>query len=191
VDFRFIDCRESVDPDQFYFGGHVESQELVENIYFRPNVEIGVGNEVTTRAFNFELAYRCATTRQWRPYVAAGRALNIYDRDGNSDSFGGFNIRRGLEHSRGLFGEIKFGTIDSPENLTHSVQVSRVKTSSGPERSSFDKDLCLEDPRTFAFGAPPRLRQLLLAEGESARPAPRWQDGHAVPGGTRRADHVT
>ena len=35
----------SVDPDQFYFGGHLETPPLVERLYFRPNVEVGVGDE--------------------------------------------------------------------------------------------------------------------------------------------------
>lgn len=105
----------SVDPDQFYFGGHVETRELVENTTFRPNVEIGIGNEVTTIALNFELAYKFPTNRPWRPYVVGGPALNIYDTDLDTDSRGGFNIGIGVQHSGGLFGEVKFGTIDSPD----------------------------------------------------------------------------
>jgi hypothetical protein len=105
----------SVDPDQFFFGGHVETQELVENVHFRPNVEIGIGNDVTTLALNFELAYKFPTSRQWRPYVVGGPALNIYDTEVSTDSFGGFNIGFGAEHRRGLFGEVKFGMIDSPD----------------------------------------------------------------------------
>src|SRR5262245_66385237 len=72
----------SDDPDQFYFGGHVETRPLAENIYFRPNVEVGVGNDVTTLAFNFELAYKFPHTRQeWRPYIIGGPALIVYDTD--------------------------------------------------------------------------------------------------------------
>ena len=32
----------SVDPDQFYFGGHIETTPLVDRLRFRPNVEVGV-----------------------------------------------------------------------------------------------------------------------------------------------------
>jgi hypothetical protein len=105
----------SVDPDQFYFGGHVETRELVENVHFRPNVEIGIGNDVTTIGLNFELAYKFPTSRPWRPYVAVGPALNIYDTDFETSSFGGFNLGIGAEHRGGLFGEVKFGMIDSPD----------------------------------------------------------------------------
>ena len=105
----------SVDPDQFYFGAHVETRELAENMFFRPNVEIGIGNDVTTIALNFELAYKFQTSRPWRPYVPFGPALNIYDTDLDTASHGGFNIGIGAEHRGGLFGEVKFGTIDSPD----------------------------------------------------------------------------
>ena len=105
----------SVDPDQFYFGGHVETRELVENITFRPNVEVGIGDDVTFIALNFELAYKFRTGKPWRPYVAAGPALNIIDTSSETDAHGGFNIAIGGEHRRGLFGEIKFGMIDSPD----------------------------------------------------------------------------
>ena len=106
----------SDDPDQFYFGGHVETAPLDDNIYFRPNVEIGVGDNVTTLTFNFELAYKFPTTwDQWRPYVIGGPALVVYDTDNDTSAHGGFNIGFGVEHRGGLFGEVKAGMIDSPE----------------------------------------------------------------------------
>ena len=105
----------SVDPDQFYFGGHVETGELADNVTFRPNVEVGIGNDVTVIGFNFELAYKFDTNSRWRPYVAAGPALNVYDSSDDTDAKGGFNIAIGAEHRGGLFGEVKFGLIDSPD----------------------------------------------------------------------------
>jgi hypothetical protein len=105
----------SADPDQFYFGGHIETAPLVDRLTFRPNVEVGIGDDVTTLAFNFELAYKFNTGQAWRPYVAAGPALVIYDSDNDTDTNGGFNIGFGIEHRGGLFGEIKVGLIDSPE----------------------------------------------------------------------------
>ena len=104
----------SIDPDQFYFGGHVESSELVPHMRFRPNVEIGIGNDLTLIAFNFELAYRFSERQQWNPYIAAGPALNIMDTSGDTASHGGFNIALGAQHRGGLFGEVKIGAIDSP-----------------------------------------------------------------------------
>jgi hypothetical protein len=105
----------SVDPDQFYFGGHVETRPLVERLHFRPNVEIGVGDDVTLVALNFELVYKFTGRREWTPYVLGGPALNIVSRDDNTDAAGGFNFGLGIEHRQGLFGEIKVGAIDSPD----------------------------------------------------------------------------
>ena len=105
----------SLDPDQFYFGGHVETRELAESMSFRPNLEVGIGNDVTTITLNFELAYKFPTSRPWRPYVAFGPALNIYNTDLETVSRGGFNIGGGVQHRGGLFGDVNFGTIDSPD----------------------------------------------------------------------------
>jgi hypothetical protein len=105
----------SVDPDQFYFGGHVETRNLVENVTFRPNVEVGIGDDLTLIAFNFELAYKFRAGRPWRPYVAAGPALNVVDTDSDTSANGGINFAIGAEHRGGLFGEVKFGMIDSPD----------------------------------------------------------------------------
>jgi hypothetical protein len=105
----------SVDPDQFYFGGHVETRPFFDRLHFRPNVEIGVGNDATVIAFNFEFAYKFGGNRTWNVYVLAGPALNIVDVDEDTDAGGGFNLGLGVEHRSGLFGEIKIGTIDSPD----------------------------------------------------------------------------
>ena len=102
----------SVDPDQFFFGGHVETSPLIKNLTFRPNVEIGVGDDVTTVAFNIEFAYWIPlNNKPWRVYLGGGPAANVYD----DDLRGGFNLLVGAQHNGGLFGEFKIGLIDSPE----------------------------------------------------------------------------
>lgn len=103
----------SAEPDQFYFGGHFETRPLVENLHFRPNVEIGIGNDLTLVGINFELAYKFKTNKAWHPYALGGPALNIVHSNGNSEAQGGFNFGAGLEHRGGLFGEVKVGVIDS------------------------------------------------------------------------------
>jgi hypothetical protein len=105
----------SSDPDQFYFGGHLETAPLVERLRFRPNVEIGIGDDATVAAFNFEFAYSFPSTRPWNLYVGAGPALNLVDTDRGSDARGGFNILVGAAHRDGLFAELKVGAIDSPD----------------------------------------------------------------------------
>jgi hypothetical protein len=104
----------SVDPDQFYFGVHVETGALVDRIHFRPNVEIGVGDDTTLVAFNFDLAYKFPSKGHWSPYAFGGPAINIINAHDNTDAAGGFNFGLGIEHRHGLFGEIKVGVIDSP-----------------------------------------------------------------------------
>jgi hypothetical protein len=104
----------SADPDQFFFGGHVETEPLVDRLRFRPNGEIGIGDGLTVIALNFEFAYHFPTTRPWGVYVGGGPALNIVS-NGDTGAHGGFNLMVGAEHRGGLFAELKVGTIDSPD----------------------------------------------------------------------------
>ena len=106
----------SVDPDQFYFGGHLETSPLVDRLYFRPNVEVGIGDDLVLIAANMEFVYKFTNRRPWNLYAGAGPALNIFMPDeGDSDTDAGFNILVGAESSRGLFFEFKIGAIDSPD----------------------------------------------------------------------------
>ena len=111
----------SGDPDQFFFGGHFDSGRIAGDLSFRPNVEVGIGDEVTTVAGNFEFVY-------WFPlrghaasiYVGGGPAINFYRHDNgqddsNTDTEPGFNLLVGVAHRGGLFGELKVGLLDSPE----------------------------------------------------------------------------
>jgi hypothetical protein len=115
----------SAEPDQFFFGGHVETAPLLEQLTFRPNVEIGVGDDLTTIALNIEFVYSIPLEQQpWRVYAGGGPAANIYTfgerRGGGSDVGGGFHVLVGVQHAGGLFTELKVGAIDSP-NLKFTV----------------------------------------------------------------------
>jgi len=113
----------SVDPDQFYFGGHVALGPVVERLWFRPNLEIGIGDNRTTVGFNGEFTYWFPPfgRSEWSPYVGGGPALNLIrfdeDRFGqrDTDAEGGFNILLGLGHRSGLFAELKVGALHSPD----------------------------------------------------------------------------
>ena len=106
----------SADPDQFFFGGHVETRPLIEHLTFRPNLEVGIGDDVTLVALNVEFAYWLPMAkRAWSVYFGAGPAANIYSRDDDTDAGGGFNILVGAQHRQGLFTELKIGTMDSPD----------------------------------------------------------------------------
>lgn len=107
----------SVDPDQFYFGGHIETSPLVDRLHFRPNLEVGFGDDIVLIAANMEFVYKFPRRWEWGLYAGAGPALNVFtfdDRD-DSETEAGFNILIGAENSRGLFFEFKVGAIDSPD----------------------------------------------------------------------------
>ena len=105
----------SADPDQFYGGIDYETAELLDRLRFRPNLEIGVGDDKILTTVNFEFVYRIPIQKKpWSVYLGAGPALVITHAHDDTDAGGGFNILLGLAHRRGLFTEIKVGFIDSP-----------------------------------------------------------------------------
>jgi len=107
----------SVDPDQFFFGGHLETSPLVDRLYFRPNVEVGFGDDLTLIGANMEFVYKFSNRRGWGLYAGGGPALNIYmvDEADDSDTDAGLNLLVGVENTRGLFFEFKMGVVDSPD----------------------------------------------------------------------------
>jgi hypothetical protein len=107
----------SVDPDQFYFGGHLETSPLVDRLHFRPNVEVGFGDDIMLIAANMEFVYKFPRRGDWVLYAGGGPALNIYTFDDvdDSETEGGLNLLVGAETARGLFFEFKVGAIDSPD----------------------------------------------------------------------------
>src|SRR4030095_43887 len=64
----------SLDPDQVFFGGHVETSPLVDRLRFRPNGDIGLGDHVTSLGFNFDFTYAFTANRPWNLYAGAGPA---------------------------------------------------------------------------------------------------------------------
>ena len=110
----------SADPEQFYFGAHMDVAEIVRDFWFRPNVEVGVGDNTTVLAFNGEFVYLVAVrSREWRPYVGGGPGIviaTVGPGPGNRDTDAGpgFNFVGGVQHRRGFLAEIKVGAFDSP-----------------------------------------------------------------------------
>lgn len=111
----------SADPDQFYLGAHFDTGYVVEHLSFRPNLEVGLGDDTTTVAANFEFVYWFPSSRHPIDiYAGAGPAMNLYRRDrghdgSDTDVEPGLNLLVGVAHTRGLFAEFKVGLIDSPE----------------------------------------------------------------------------
>lgn len=111
----------SIDPDQFYFGGHFETAALVDRLHFRPNIEAGVGSDLTLVGLNFEFVYKFPRRNNWQLYAGGGPGVNFYsfdrgpNRDRDTESEAGLNFLIGVEQSSGLFFEFKIGALDSPE----------------------------------------------------------------------------
>ena len=110
----------SIDPDQGYFGAHYETGALVDRLHFRPNVEAGLGDDLTTISLNFEFAYKFPSRSSWQLYAGGGPAVNFYtfdigDDDDDTETDAGLNFLFGVEQRSGLFFEFKLGVIDSPE----------------------------------------------------------------------------
>jgi hypothetical protein len=118
----------TIDPDQFHFGAHADLGEFTDRVRFQPNVEIGLGDNVTTLAFNAEAFYQF--DGELGPYAGGGLAINHWSFDGGDDNpFGddvsgsdtelGINALGGVElHDRDgdtFFLEGKIGLVDSPD----------------------------------------------------------------------------
>ena len=106
----------SIDPDQAFIGGHVETQPLVDRVRFRPGLDIGFGNDITLFAINLDFTYSFTSNRPWNLYAGGGPAINIIDFDGGgTETEAGFNFLIGAKHRDGLFFEMKIGAMDSPD----------------------------------------------------------------------------
>jgi len=110
-------------PDQFHFGGHIDFGDLSPNLMMLANLEIGVGNDITTVAPSFELDYRFHEDwGAWTPYLGGGLGPIFYSwKHGNSSSdFGAymqFGIGKGSASSQSghFFIEGKLGLADAPD----------------------------------------------------------------------------
>jgi len=112
-------------PDQLVFGGHVVIGEVAPDITFDPSLEIGLGDNLTTLAFNFDLHYHFKTSTQWRPYAGAGATISVVsfdsgtygNRDSNTDVGGSVIIGAGVPTQSGnrFFSELKLGLGDVPD----------------------------------------------------------------------------
>jgi hypothetical protein len=105
----------SANPDQVFFGAHVESLPIVDRVHLRPNIELGFGDDVTLFAVNLEAIYKWPLTAPWTVYAGAGPAINIVKAPGETDAEAGINFLGGLEHKKGWFVEAKVGAVESTD----------------------------------------------------------------------------
>ena len=116
----------TIDPDQVYFGVHLDAGELFPHGHFVPNLEFGFGDHTTLIALNPELVYRFepAGGSDWGFYAGGGLGVNFYSWDtgwhngSGSDTLLGLNLLGGatrrLRSGNDLFFEVKLGLADSP-----------------------------------------------------------------------------
>lgn len=119
----------TINPDQFHFGGHIDFGDLAENLMILPNLEIGIGDHVTTVAPTFELDYRFRPDwGVWTPYLGGGIGPIFYswkndwnDRHNSSSTELGLYIQAGIgkgssrSESGHFFLEGKLGLADAPD----------------------------------------------------------------------------
>ncbi len=112
----------SLDPDQVYLGGHIETGPLMKKLWFRPSLEVGMGSDITIIGINIEFAYWMPLeSRMWKAYAGAGPAINVFivDTGGpagrKTNLEPGFHLLMARAHRDGFFTEMKLGAMDSPD----------------------------------------------------------------------------
>lgn len=106
---------------QVHFGGHVAMGEVMENLFFTPNLELGFGDGLTVAALNGDVTWSFSemTSGPWGLYAGGSLGLVWVDPEGgdaNSDlglsALGG--LTRRFASGREGFLEIRAGLLDSP-----------------------------------------------------------------------------
>jgi len=113
----------TINPDQIHFGGHIDFGDLAGNLMMLPNVEIGIGDDLTTIAPSFELDYRFHSDwGVWTPYLGGGIGPVFYSaKHGGSESELGLYMQAGIGKGRSgsqsghFFIEGKLGLVDAPD----------------------------------------------------------------------------
>ena len=103
--------------DEYEVGGF---RALVDRLHFKPNLEVGIGDDVVATTINMEFVYKFPSRSRWLLYAGGGPAINFYSYDddgggGDTNTEGGLNLLFGVENRGGLFFEVKVGAIDSPD----------------------------------------------------------------------------
>jgi hypothetical protein len=83
AEFRGIGPRFGVgdDPDQAIIGMHVDAGRFATNVRFQPDLELGIGDDVTLINFTFPAHYLFPVSGSVRPFAGGGLAVGIEDQD--------------------------------------------------------------------------------------------------------------
>ena len=117
----------SLDPDQVFGGVHFNLGEFARDVRFRPTIEAGFGDDVTTLQALAEVHYVFSKVQVWKPYVGGGLGLayvNVDDEefggledDSDTDisfaAVGGVESKLRSGNTIGFEGKIGFGDYDA------------------------------------------------------------------------------
>jgi opacity protein-like surface antigen len=124
----------SSNPDQAFGGVHFNLGYFAKDVRFRPTIEMGFGDGVTTLQALAEVHYIFSKVQVWKPYVGGGLGLayvNVHDNDPGSDesdtevafaAMGGVETKLKSGNTFGIEG--KFGLGDNDPDFKASVNWS-------------------------------------------------------------------
>lgn len=109
------------DVGQVHFGAHVQMGEVSENLSFTPNIEVGLGDNLTVAALNGDLTWSLSgmSSASWGMYVGGSLGLIWVDPEaGDANSDLGLSVLGGLvrrfANGHDGFLEARAGVLDSP-----------------------------------------------------------------------------
>jgi hypothetical protein len=109
----------SVDPDQFFVGGHIDLGEFAENVQFIPNVTAGFGDHLTIISINPDVSYSFPVEDIGALYVGGLFAFQWIDYESHyldTDTEVGLHAIAGLElDAAPVFFELNVGIDDTPD----------------------------------------------------------------------------
>ncbi len=105
-----------LDPDQFIMGVHFRPGPIANDLYLQPNVQLGVGDDVTLFSVAVPLHYHFDTSFSAKPYAGGGVSMGVWSGDGDDDFEVSIDLVGGLEWTLNsgnlFFTELKFGLGD-------------------------------------------------------------------------------
>lgn len=114
----------SVDPDQVVGGIHVDLGEIIRNLRFQPNVDLGVGDDAIFVGANLAALWFFPADGSWDPYaggelgflyqdVDVDRGEDDTDLDVTFNAVGGVETR--LKSNNRFLIELKVGIVEDPD----------------------------------------------------------------------------